>query len=287
MVFLDIIYNLVVMFINKFISMLYMIDVHAHLCFPQFDADRRDVIKRCTKELSGVVVSSAGYGESLDVLRLVKSYPEFLFPTIGHHPTEGTDYKGTIELIEKNGDVIVGVGEVGLDYHWEKNKERREKQKRIFRKFISLAARLGKPLIIHSWDAEEECFNMVRDSGLVCVFHCFSGSIELAERIISEGDFYISISTQVCFSKHHRKLVRMVPLKRFLLETDSPFLSPYKYNTSLKDASGFDPERNYPWNIKLSAERIARIKGMERDEILKYAGRNAARVFGLEGIFKI
>jgi TatD DNase family protein len=157
-----------------------MIDIHAHLCFPEFEKDIDEVIEHCKKELTAVIASSARYKEGLGVLELSKKYPGFIYPSLGYHPTEGTNHQGVIELIKKNSDKIVSVGEVGLDYHWEKNQEKREAQKEIFREFIELAKELKKPLVIHSWDAEQHCFEMVRESGLECVFHCFSGSAGLA-----------------------------------------------------------------------------------------------------------
>lgn len=245
-----------------------MIDVHAHLAFPDFDEDRDEVVKRCRQELSAVIVSSARYDEGIKALEMREKYPGFIFITLGYHPTEGGEnYQDVINLIRKNKNNIVAVGEVGLDYHWEKGFDKRQLQKKVFGKFIELAKELGKPLVIHSWDAEWDCFEMVENSGLKCVFHCFSGPLELAERIIDAG-FYISVSTHVVFSKHHRKLVKSIPMDRIMLETDAPFLDPNK-------------EKNYPWNIKLSAEKIAKIKSMTTEEVLEKAKENAANFFGL------
>jgi TatD DNase family protein len=246
-----------------------MIDVHAHLCFPNFEKDVADVVKRCREEIDGVVVSSARYDEGLKVLELCKRNRGFLFPTLGYHPTEGTDHEGVMRLIRENRELVVGVGEVGLDYHWESEPGKRKVQEAVFRKFIGLARELRKPLVIHSWDAERECFELVKDSGLACVFHCFSGSRELAQEILQVPDFYISVSTQVIFSKGVRKVARAVPLERLLLETDAPFLSPVK------------GERNSPWNIIRSAEKIADLRDLDSADILNAARENAVRVFGL------
>ncbi len=249
-----------------------MIDTHAHLCFPDFDNDREEVIRKCRQELAAVIVSSARYDESVLALETCEKHPDFLFPTLGYHPTEGTNLEGVLKLIRENKEMLVGIGEVGLDFHWEKNPEKRKKQREIFSKFIDLAEKLKKPIVIHSWDAERECYEMVKDSGLVCVFHCFSGKRELAEEIIKNKNFFISISTQVLFSKNIRKIAKAVPIDQLLLETDSPFLSPDKE----KD------RRNYPWNILLSARKIAGLRKMEKEEILEAAKKNAVRVFDLK-----
>lgn len=261
-----------------------MIDTHAHLCFPDFDQDRKKIIQECRKHLAGVIVSSARLREGILALETCASQPNFLFPTLGFHPTEGgtgEDAGKIIQLLRANQDRIVGIGEVGLDYHWEKDPEKREAQKDVFKKFIALAGELEKPLVIHSWDAEQECFEMVRGKDLTCVFHCFSGPLELAREILQE-DFYISVSTQVCFSKHHKRLAKLIPLDRLLLETDSPFLSPQRHGGYEPLVKGFNPERNYPWNILLSAEKIAGVKGISKEQVLEAGKANAVKVFELK-----
>lgn len=246
-----------------------MIDIHCHLCFPGAYKNVNQVVLRAKKEMVGIIASSARYDEGLKVLDLAEKNKDFVFPTLGYHPTEGTEYEGVLKLIEENRDKIVGVGECGLDYHWEKDPGKIEGQKKIFQKFIDIAKKTNIPLVIHSWDAEQECFDMVRDSGVRCVFHCYSGSRELAQEILDSG-FWISVSTQVCFSKNHRKLVKLIPLEKILLETDAPWLSPNK------------PEPNYPWNIKISAEKIADIKKVSKEEVLEYARKNAIKFFSLD-----
>lgn len=245
-----------------------MIDVHAHLCYPDFDKDINQVIAKAKEEIDGVIVSSARYEEGKKVLALVKKHPGFLFATLGYHPTEGTDPEGVLKLIEQNHDSIVGVGEAGLDYHWEDDLKKRDQQKVIFAKFIEAAQRFHLPLVIHSWDAEPDCFQMVRDRKLQCVFHCYSGQLDLLKQIIDKG-FYVSMSTHITFSKHHKTLIKSIPLENLLLETDSPFLGP-------------EHHRNLPWNIKLSAERVAIEKGVPKERVLIAAKENAIKVFNLK-----
>jgi TatD DNase family protein len=247
-----------------------MIDIHAHLCFPDFGRDVDEVVRKARQEIDGVVVSSARYDEGVKVLELCRRNRGFLFPTLGYHPTEGTDPNEVMSLIRENSRDVVGVGEAGLDYHWEKDPNKRKDQERIFRMFISLAQELKKPLVIHSWDAENECFELVKESGLTCVFHCFSGKKDLAQEILNVPEFYISVSTQVLFNKNLRKVAKATPLDRLLLETDSPFLSPVKN------------ERNVPWNILLSADKLSELLHVDASEILNAARENAVRVFGLE-----
>jgi len=249
-----------------------MIDIHAHMCWKSYKKDIDQIIARCRQEISGVIVGSARYDEGIETLDLCSKYPGFLFPTLGFHPIEGgNDPEKIMELIKKNADKIVGVGEVGMDYHWEKDTEKHEQQREIFSRFIDLAGKLKKSLVIHSWDAERECFEAVKGLDVPVVFHCFSGKRDLAKEIVSNG-FYISISTMVLFSKNIRKVAKDIPMDKLLLETDSPFLSPDKDK---------DP-RNYPWNIKLSARKIAELRKITDKEVLESVKENAVKVFNLE-----
>ncbi|MBU0530118.1 MAG: TatD family hydrolase [Candidatus Aenigmatarchaeota archaeon] len=245
------------------------IDIHAHLCFPNTYEDVDDVVKTIQKEMTAVIASSARYEEGLDVLRLAEKYPGVVFVSLGYHPFEGNNPEKTKKLILENKDRIVSVGEVGLDYHWEQNSEKREKQKVLFREFLELAKKINKPVVIHSWDAERECFEIAREYEIPLIFHCFTGSVELAKEIVDAG-FYVSISTNICFSKKLKKVAKVVPMEFMLLETDAPFLDPDR-----------DRKKNVPWNIKLSAEKIAEVKEMTAEEVLEQTTKNAIKVFGL------
>lgn len=260
-----------------------MIDVHAHLCYPDFDSVRDAVLGECEKRMEAVVVSSARFGEGVCALELADKH-EKLFPAIGYHPTEGDSPGKVMDLISQNPEKIVGVGEVGLDYHWEKDASKRKLQMVRFLGFRDLAGELGKPLVIHSWDAERECFDALKNFGGDVVFHCFSGSRELALEI-ADRNFFISLSTQIMFSKNHRKIAKAVPLESMTLETDSPFLSPYRHtNMPLPDdfPEGLDPKNNYPWNVALSAGKIASVRGIAAEDVVAATSGNARKVFGIK-----
>lgn len=250
-----------------------MIDIHAHLCLDDFDDDRDKIVERCRKEgLSAVIVSSARLDEGICALELCKKNEGFLYPTLGYHPTDGEgEWKNVIDLIRKNKDKIVGIGEVGLDYHWEKDGSERKKQKEVFSEFIELSKELDLPLVLHTWDAERECFDMVRDAGCKKVlFHCYTGKNSLAKEITDAG-YYVSVSTAMLFSKHVKKVARDVPFDQFTLETDAPFLSPNKEHD----------KRNYPWNIMITAKKMAGIRDTEESRILSQAEKNARDFFNI------
>jgi TatD DNase family protein len=262
-----------------------MIDIHAHLCYESLLKEKEKVAAECEKSMRAVIVGTARYDECVCALDLCSRYKK-LFPTIGYHPAEGgTGIDFIMELARKHKKEIVGIGEVGLDYHWVKDAAARKAQRAVFSDFIALAEELCKPLVVHSWDAEEDCFEMVKGAGVPVVFHCYSGGRELAQRIISRG-FVISLSTHVLSSKDHRKLAKEVPLSQMVLETDAPFLSPFNYLKAKGEEHlfkpGFDPQKNYPWNIAFSERKIAEIKGTTVEEVDEISSENAAGIFGLK-----
>jgi len=246
------------------------IDIHAHLCFPDTYENLDDIIEGIRRELTATIASSARYDEGLDVLKLVDKYPGLIFASLGHHPIEGDKLEETKKLILDNKDGIVSVGEVGLDYHWEKDTEKQKKQHEVFHDFLKLAKQIKKPVVIHSWDAERDCFDIAKEYGIPLVFHCYSGGIDLAKEILDAG-FYISISTNVCFSKKLRKVAKIVPLDRMFLETDSPFLDPDR-----------ERKKNVPWTIKQSAEKIAEVKDITYEKVLDQTSKNAVKMFDLK-----
>jgi TatD DNase family protein len=246
-----------------------MFDSHAHLCYPDFNKDREKAISKAREAIAGVMVSSARYDEGLCVLQLVKRHPGFLFASLGYHPTEGTELEKTIRLIKSNPNAINAIGEVGLDYHHQKNPAMREKQKETFQEFIDLARSLGKPLVIHSWDAEQDAFDMVKNAQVRAVFHSFTGPKDLALEIAEHG-FLVTVSTMVLFSKSIRKIAKALPLASLLLETDAPFLDPDRKR-----------KRNTPENVLLSAKKIAELRKIPVEEVNNAALENAKRVFNL------
>ncbi len=171
-----------------------------------------------------------------------------------------------IKKIASGGD-IVAVGEIGLDYHL---KHKSEKQESVFREFLSLALELSLPAVIHCRDAEKEAFEILLELDVEkALFHCYSGSISLAERIL-EGGYSISLATNLCYSKHHRKLAESLPLKSIILETDSPYLSPVK-----------QIKRNEPAFIEESVKVIEEIKGEDNKKIKKSTKRNTGRFYAI------
>jgi len=251
-----------------------MIDAHCHLEFNQFDGMRDEVIKKSKERLLAVIDSAAEETRAPTVLNLSEKHPNFIFPVLGLHPSyavECSDEKlnNYLEYIRNRKDLIYGIGEVGLDYFHVTDDTSRELTKRVFKKFILLSNELKLPLVIHTRDAMDDTLDILEENDAEKVMlHTFTGNIPQSERVIDLG-YYVSFSTMICRTKEYDKSIKRIPLYRILLETDSPFLAPKK------------GELNYPWNIKLVAQRIAELKGYDFDYVWKVCAQNAIDFFKL------
>jgi len=248
-----------------------VIDSHCHLDFKHFNKDREAVIENARR--AGVVRminSGVDYSTNSKSLELAKNY-DFISATLGFSPNSidgknDAEIKMILDQIESNANQAVGIGEAGLDYYHCKDAPTRERQAEIFRKVIAIAESLNLPLVIHSRDAEKPALDMVKHLEKV-VFHCYSGTLPTMREAQDRG-FYISLATNVCRSGHHQILARNVSLDHLLVETDSPFLSPRK-------------GRNEPANVLDSVRLIARIKGIEPQEVAEQTSMNTKRIYNI------
>jgi len=187
--------------------------------------------------------------------------------------TEGKVKRGC-DIIVKNKERIVAIGETGLDYWYTKEREWQEKQKQWFIQLIDLAKELNKPLIIHSREAFEDTIEILENQDAKKVMLHMWGDRKLLNKILENG-YYISMNTIILRSKGYRKVVRDCPLERLMLETDAPWLSPKK----LMDGIG---ARNDPTSIKIVAEKVADIKKISFNEVWQKCGENAINFFDLD-----
>ncbi len=242
-----------------------LVDSHCHIDFNTFNGDRKEVILRALREgVISIINSGYDYKSNERTLRVSESFEE-VYATLGLSPNRIhiDDYRIVVDQIRDNMDRIVGIGEVGLDLL--KAKASLEEQKEIFKRFLSLAEELNKPIVIHARKAESLAFDMVKNYDVVAVFHCYSGS-EAVMKNIEDAGHYISLSTLVCFSEKHKKLAEKVDLDYLLLETDSPFLSPFR-------------GRNEPKNVIYAAKAVAEAKGLELADVADATTRNAQKIF--------
>ena len=251
-----------------------MIDTHCHIDFEEYDKDRDEIIKRAQDKLDAVIVSGIGYESNQGVLDLCSKYEDFIYPSFGYHPVSSQNCSDEelklahAHLID-NIDNIVAIGEVGMDYFYVKDKALREKQKEIFLSFIELANEYKVPLLMHVRDCEKKALNIVLDYDDIpyVIFHCYSGSMKTARRIMEKDNYFMSFSTMLCYSKSHQELMENISLDHILTETDSPYLAMTK------------EERNEPANVVNAVKKIAEIQNEDIDTVDRITTNNARKVF--------
>ena len=255
-----------------------LIDSHSHLDFSAFDEDREEVIKRA--EQAGVKwIINIGAGEELKSaqrsIELARTYPN-IFATVGIHPHDAKIWNAEVrdkilELAQK--PKVVAVGEIGLDF--AKEYSPREVQEKVFYEQLELARELELPVVIHSRDAHDKTFKILKEMKIQqAVMHCYSGSLELAKQLVKMG-FYLSIPGVVTF-KNAKKLlevVREISLEHLLIETDCPFLAPEPYRG----------KRNQPAYVKYVAEKIAELKNTSLEEVASKTTETVLKLFSLKG----
>ena len=256
------------------------LDSHAHLDDDAFEGDREQIILEIKK--AGITkVISAGYSleGSKKAIELSKKY-DFIYATCGISPndipqTEEELWKvlEQIEDLVKNNDKVLAIGEIGLDYHW--NKENIDLQKLAFVTQIKMANELGKPIVIHTREAVMDTVTILKENKVENrgVFHCFPLNRELVKEALQLG-FYISFAGPVTFknSKNANEIIQMVPLDKILIETDSPYLSP----------EPFRGKRNDSRNVKLVAQKIADVKNITLEEVANFTFANAKKIFQIK-----
>lgn len=250
-----------------------LVDTHCHLNDKKFDLDRESVIERVGKNLEFCVNIGYDLKSSKETLELSKKY-SFIYGVVGVHPVDIKEYDEDVEKqIEElaKDKKIVAIGETGLDYHWMT--EPKEIQKEGFRKQLRLAEKLNKPVVIHSREAMEDTVNILLEfPEIKGVIHCYPGSFETAKILIDR--FYLGIGGTLTF-KNSKKLVEVVkniPLERLVLETDSPYLTP----------EPFRGKRNEPIHVEQVAKKIAEIKDIPIEEVIKITTENAKKLYGID-----
>jgi TatD DNase family protein len=232
------------------------------------------VIEEAKKKMTAIITSIADSGHKNKIMQFRDTNENFVFVCAGLHPTRiDYDIDSYIEWIKENKDKLVAIGETGLDYHHLTRSVDIEKSQQVFRRFIQLAKELKKPIVLHIRNAYEDVLRILKEEEAEnVVVHCFSGNRTDLDTCLERG-YYISYATLLCNSKSVKKRAKQTPLDKILLETDSPWLSP--------DSEGLT---NKPWKIEQTAEDIAELKGITKDEILKQTEENAKKIFGLKMI---
>lgn len=252
-----------------------LIDSHCHIYYDDFQHDLAQVFERAEAAgVKGMIVVGADPVTSRQAVEIAASHPA-LFCTVGIHPHDaaGVDEAAfmALEELARTSPKCVAIGEIGLDFY--RNRSPREDQERVFRHFLQMAKRLDKPVVIHDRDAHAETLAMIREAGVTKgVMHCFSGDLAFARQCLDLG-LYLSIPGTVTYPSNEqlREVVRNVPLERLLLETDCPYLSPVPHRG----------KRNEPAYTRITAEKVAELRGLTVEDVGRITTMNAGRLFGI------
>ena len=257
-----------------------IIDTHTHLNVEPLLSSIDEVISRAKEVGVEKVINNADSIESFSVLEdLSLRYKDFCYQAIGLFPLERKDFEKDMNALRnalRNNHNVVALGEVGLDYHYEKDEESKREQKKYFEAQIAIAKEFNLPLIIHSREADEDTFNILMNSGFEnnITLHCYSGSKEMALRYIkNHKNTFFGIGGVVTFSSARRlvEVVKEVSLSNLLLETDAPYLTP----------SPFRGKTNEPSYLTYVIKKIAEIKELSEEEVAETLYQNAKRVYNL------
>jgi len=252
-----------------------LVDTHVHLNSKKFKDDLPQVISRAHEAgVELMIVVGFDHETNLKAIELAEKYP-FIYATVGFHPTDArhvkeSDYEILIKQLQH--EKVVGVGECGLDFYWDK--EFIDKQIEVFRRQIELSIKFDKPLVIHMRDASEATYNVLSEyENLKGIMHCYSGSAEMVEMYLKLG-LHISLGGPVTFKNGRvpKEVAKIVPINKLLIETDAPYLSPHP----------FRGKTNEPARVKLVAEEIARIRDISYTEIADKTAKNAYKLFNIK-----
>jgi len=253
-----------------------LIDTHAHLDSGQYREDLDQVLRRAGEAaISHIITIGCDLESSRESCRLAAAYPQ-LFAAVGIHPHDaaGVDDATFAELRRLAGeDKVVAIGEIGLDYY--RDRSPREVQREVFRAQLELARELSLPVIIHDRDAHNDVLQILREAKaeeIGGVLHCFSGDRDLARACMDLG-LYISFAGPVTYPRNEelRDVVKSVPTEYLLVETDAPYLSP----------QAFRGKRNEPAHVRLTAEKVAELKGISIADLSRITRLNVHRLFGI------
>ncbi|MBE2978010.1 TatD family hydrolase [Priestia megaterium] len=253
-----------------------LFDTHVHLNAEQYEDDLQEVINRALeKGVQNMVVVGFDEPTIKKAIQIAETY-DFIYASVGWHPVDAVDmtdeHLAWIEELAQH-PKVVALGEMGLDYHWDKSPK--EVQKDVFRRQIRLARKVNLPIIIHNRDATEDVVTILKEEHVEEVggiMHCFTGSIEVANQCM-DMNMYISFGGPVTFknAKKPKEVATELPLDKLLIETDCPYLTPHP----------FRGKRNEPGYVSYVAEQIAELKGITYEELADITTANAKKLFGI------
>ncbi len=250
-----------------------IIDSHSHYDDECFDNDRKELLLGL-KDKNIEKIINVGYNleSSKNAVKLANTY-DFCYAAVGFHPSDAEDCTEAAlsQLIELTKDPkVVCWGEIGLDYHY--NNINKELQKSVFARQMEIARELKKPVSIHTRDAMADTVEIVKKFQTPGVFHCYSGSLEIAKELVKIG-YYISFSGTVTYknAKNVKEVAKWIPADKYLIETDCPYLSPEPVRGTRNDSS----------NLNYTAQHIAELRNIPVEQVIRETNENTRRLFGI------
>ena len=250
-----------------------MIDTHSHIDMLQ--NPEREIQESLESGVEYIIVPSASNENFKDVINLCCKF-DAIYGALGVHPEDALKYdeKTSKEIynLAKDNEKIIAIGEIGLDYYWDKTNI--EKQKEIFKSQIEIALSLDLPILVHDREAHDDTYEILKKTGAKkVILHCFSGGVELAKKCVNEG-WLLGIGGVLTFknSRKIKEVVKEIPLKHLVLETDAPYLTPHP----------FRGEENSPKYLKFIAKEIANIKDTTFEHVDNTTTQNAKSFFNLD-----
>ncbi len=251
---------------------IYIINTHSHVNMLR-ETNIDEAIQNAIDNKIVTIVPSSSAQDIFDTDKFIKKYND-VYGYVGVFPEEVKDFSdktlADMEEIIKSNPKIIGIGEIGLDYYWDKSFK--ELQKEVFIKQIEFANQMNLPLNIHSREAHLDTLEILKkyNKNSTAIMHCFSGSLEFARECIKEG-IYIALGGVVTFknAKKTKEVAKNIPLEYLLLETDDPYLAPVP----------FRGKENQPMYVKYVAEEIANLRGITPEEVAKTSTENAKKIF--------
>lgn len=251
---------------------IYIINTHSHVNMLR-ETNIDEAIQNAIDNKIVTIVPSSSAQDIFDTDNFIKKYND-VYGYVGVFPEEVKDFSdktlSDMEEIIKSNPKIIGIGEIGLDYYWDKSFK--ELQKEVFIKQIEFANQMNLPLNIHSREAHLDTLEILKkyNKNSTAIMHCFSGSLEFARECIKEG-IYIALGGVVTFknAKKTKEVAKNIPLEYLLLETDDPYLAPVP----------FRGKENQPMYVKYVAQEIANLRGITPEEVAKTSTENAKKIF--------
>lgn len=254
-----------------------LFDTHAHYDDKRFDPDRDELLASLPAHDIGLILNP---GCDVETSRKAVSYAQkyaFVYAAVGIHPENiNESWNNDLSVIQELAQTepkVRAIGEIGLDYYWEKDEHARARQQVVFARQMELARELNMPVIVHDRDAHGDCMEITRRYPEVRgVYHCYAGSVEMARELLRLG-YYLSFTGVITFKNARRaiEVIRGVPIDRLMIETDAPYMTP----------EPFRGRRNSSLYVYRMAETIAEIKGMSVEEVERITTENGKRLFAI------